>query len=162
MRLWSLLFGCALLLAMPGGAWSVGEEAVVPTSVEERRLLVSLAQRREQLDVWEKKVADREIELKILEREVDKKIQEYRALREETRALLQARSERERARVEELSAVYNRMDPAKAAEALLQLKLPLAIDILSGMKTKAAAKVLNNMTQDQAAELSRGFSSLKP
>jgi flagellar motility protein MotE (MotC chaperone) len=151
-----------LWVLVPGVVWCAPEIAAEPSSVEERRLLVSLAQRQELLLEREKKVAHRETELKILEREVDKKIQQYRELRDETRTLLEARTERERLRVEELSAVYDRMDPARAAEALLELELPLAIDILSGMKTKAAAKVLNNMTQDQAAEMSRGFSSLNP
>lgn len=151
-----------LFALFPGEVLSAAGDVAIPSSVEERRLLVSLAQRRDQVKAWEKKVADREIELKILEREVDKKIQEYRALRDETRVLLEARSERERQRLEELSAVYDRMDPAKAAEALINQDRPLAIDILAGMKTKAAAKVLNNMTREQAAEMSRGFSSLKP
>lgn len=160
--MWIVKILILLWVLLPGAAWCVTQNAGEPDSVEERRLLVSLAQQQERLQEREKKIADREIGLKILQREVDKKIQEYRALRDETRTLLQARSERERQRVEELSAVYDRMDSAKAAEVLSELEQRLAIDILSGMKTKAAAKILDNMPQEQAAELSRGFSSLKP
>jgi flagellar motility protein MotE (MotC chaperone) len=56
--------------------------------------------------------------------------------------------------------MYEKMDPVQAASLLASLEEELAIGILSGMKSRSAGKVLNNIEKQKAARLSEAFSTL--
>ena len=101
-------------------------------------------------------------ELKTLQAEVDKKLDELKTLRQQYEKLLAERDSKEAERVAELSQMYEKMDPAKAAAIVSSLDDNLAIGILSGMKKKSAGKLLNNMDPQKAVRLSRKFSSIEP
>jgi flagellar motility protein MotE (MotC chaperone) len=100
------------------------------------------------------------MELKTLEKEVDKKLVELRKAGEEATALLERKSEAENKRLRELSAMYEKMAPEKAATLLAEVEESLAIDILAGMKSKTAGRVLGNMERAKAAKLSQAYSNL--
>ncbi|OQX20572.1 MAG: hypothetical protein BWK76_00720 [Desulfobulbaceae bacterium A2] len=130
-------------------------------SVEERRLLLSLEEERRGLATAKESLAERENELKRLEVEVDKKLTELTRLRQELEEMMAQRSEDEQKRIKDLARMYEKMAPEKAARLIVTLDEGLAIAILSGMKTKAAAKLLNFMEKDKGAKLSAAFSSLQ-
>jgi flagellar motility protein MotE (MotC chaperone) len=129
-------------------------------SVEERRVLAAIDEQRDRLREKEEILQQRELELKTLEREVDKKMDELRTAREEAAALLEKKNEVESKRLRDLSAMYEKMAPEKAAALLANMEEGLAVDILAGMKSKTAGRVLGNMERDKAARLSRAYSKL--
>jgi len=131
------------------------------SSVEERRILASLKEERATLAAREKLLNTREMGLKTLQTEVDKKLNELRRLREEVEKLVAQKDEEENARILNLSKVYEKMDPTKAASIIATLKTDLAVDILANMKQKSAGKILNNLEGEKAASLSVAFSKLK-
>jgi len=130
-------------------------------SVEERRLRQSLDEERRGLASAKESLDEREKELKRLESEVDKKLDELSRLRQELEEMLSRRSEDEQQRIKDLAKMYEKMTPEKAARLIVTLDEGLAVAVLSGMKTKAAAKLFNYMDKDKGAKLSAAFSSLQ-
>jgi flagellar motility protein MotE (MotC chaperone) len=160
----TLLFSFVFLLFFPhqqgwGQALETSDVKKI-SSVEERRILVSLQKERARLMEREKLLTMKEMELKTLHSEVDKKLDELKSLREELLVLLGRKDEEEAKRIQELSKMYEKMDPVQAASLLASLEEELAIGILSGMKSRSAGKVLNNIEKQKAARLSEAFSTL--
>lgn len=130
-------------------------------SVEERRIRETLdaggnapfAREREELE-------NKKNELKRLEGEVDKKIEQLNQLRVKIEKLFEQKGEEEQKRTLELAKMYEKMTADKAAVILGTVDQQLAISILAKMKTKSAAKILNNMERDKAAKLTTAFSTL--
>lgn len=127
-------------------------------SVEERRVLAAIAEQKARLLEKEEVLQQRELELKTLESEVDKKLVELEKVSSEVAALLERQGESGSKRRRELSAMYEKMAPEKAAALLTAIEEDLAIDILAGMKSKTAGRVLGNMDRAKAAKLSQAYS----
>jgi flagellar motility protein MotE (MotC chaperone) len=142
-------------------AQKIAPEKQQVASVEERRLLLALQQERQDLIKEQESTKKRKKELKRLEAEVDKKLDQLEATRLQLKELLAEKDARELKRIRDLSKMYEKMSPEKAARIFSTLEQKLAIAILADMKTKAAAKLLNNMDRDKAAKLTTAFSSLK-
>ncbi|MDO3378076.1 MotE family protein [Geoalkalibacter halelectricus] len=128
-------------------------------SVEERRILNELQEQRRALQEREKKLDQREIELKTLQAEVDKKLGELRQWREELAVMLAQKDEVEIQKAQELSKMYERMDPASAARILTTLDKELAVAILEGMRAKSAGRILAAMDYEIASRLTVSYSS---
>jgi len=113
-------------------------------------------------------LADREKELKTLEQEVDKKfkqmdsrIQELKKLQQTTEELLAQKDQVELQKIKELSNIYSKMDPAKAALALSSLEnQQLAADLIANMKTKSAARILEQLNKLQVSAITTTLSTL--
>ena len=103
----------------------VDEEQI--SSVEERRILVSIEDEYTKLDEREAKIAEREMQLKTLEGEVDKKLAAMQTLRDELVKLLDRKTAEEGERIGELSRIYEKMAPQKAAYLVKQLDRQLAV-----------------------------------
>lgn len=146
---------------LTGGEPLTDEKNSVNASVEGRRLLMDLQQEKDKLATRDRLLNAREMELKTLQTEVDKNLNELRRLREEVEKLVARKDAEENARILNLSKVYEKMDPAKAAGIIATLKSDLAVDILVNMKQKSAGKILNNLEGEKAASLSVAFSKLK-
>ncbi len=129
-------------------------------SVEERRILLALREERRKLNQEKEFIAERKNELKRLESEVDKKLDELKRMREELRQLLADKDAAEEQRIAELSKIYQKMSPDRAAAIMVNLKEELAVSILNKMKIKSAAQVLSRMGKDKAVRLTTSFSSL--
>ena len=151
-----LLLCPALLFAAEPG---VGSEDKI-TSVEERRVLVSIEDEYAKLSTRESKIADREMELKTLEMEVDKKLAAMQQLRNELVKLLDRKDATEGERVAQLSKIYEKMNPQKAATLIKALDYQLAVDLLLGIKKKTAGKILDNLEPEIATELSKAFTEI--
>jgi len=137
-------------------------------SVEERRIDNSIVQERESIRKEWQGIALRKKELKSLEEGVDKKLaemdqklKELRKLQNKIDALLATKATEEQKRIRELAGIYQKMSPAKAALALTGLDHQLAADLLANMKTKAAAKILDQISRQKATEISTTFSTLQ-
>ena len=129
-------------------------------SVEERRILGSIEQQYEKLDQREAELDSRELQLKTLEGEVDKKLVAMQDLREALVKLLDRKGEEENLRVAELSKIYEKMDPTKAARLIKELDQQLAIKLLLGIKKKTAGQILDNLDARTAIKLSQGFTEM--
>ncbi|APG27320.1 hypothetical protein A7E78_05360 [Syntrophotalea acetylenivorans] len=133
-----------------------------PTStVEERRIRSSIQKEVARLRQKEKKLEMKEMELKTLSREVDKKLAEMEKARIALTELLQEKRRLENEKAQALSKIYEKMDPAKAAQLLISLEKNLAVTIIEGMNSKKAGKVLNNVEPKIAASLSKSYASLE-
>jgi flagellar motility protein MotE (MotC chaperone) len=130
-------------------------------TVQERRIIVQLREQKIKNEQLAQDLQKEKIELNLLRIEVDKKLDELKALRVEVSALLEEKSAQEQVKVQELSQMYNKMDPAKAAVIIGQLDQELAIGILGNMKSKSAGKVLANVEGEKAAQLSAAYATLK-
>ncbi len=130
------------------------------SSVEERRILVSIEDEYAKLDEVEEKIDAREMELKTLEMEVDKKLEAMQKLRNELVKLLDRKDEAEGERIGELSRIYEKMTPQKAAVLLKALDYQLAVELLLGIKKKTAGKILDSLDAETATELSKAFTEI--
>ncbi|HEY5672410.1 MAG TPA: hypothetical protein VIR78_01770 [Malonomonas sp.] len=156
-----LIVTMALLgwLSVAGSAQTlVADEQI--SSVEERRILVSIEEEYDKLVEREAVIDSREIELKTLEAEVDKKLAAMQELRQELLKLLDRKGQEEGRRMDQLSAIYEKMDPEKAAVLIGKLDKQQAIELLLGIKQKVAGKILDNLDPKTATELSRSFNKI--
>jgi flagellar motility protein MotE (MotC chaperone) len=129
-------------------------------TVEERRIRSSIQQEVARLRQKEKTLEMKELELKTLSREVDKKLAAMEKARIALNELLKQKKQLEDEKAQELSKIYEKMEPAKAAQLLTSLDKDLAVTIIEGMNSKKAGKVLNSMEPEIAATLSKSYASL--
>lgn len=148
-----------LLPGMPVQAQPLVDDAQI-SSVEERRILVSIEKEYEKLAQREADLESRELQLKTLQREVDEKLVAMQDLRDELVRLLRSKKEEEGRRVDELSKIYERMDPARSALLIKDLDKQLAIELLIGIKKKTAGQILDNLDPATATELSKAFTEI--
>lgn len=148
-----------LLLVFPASAQSLIDDQQID-SVEERRILVSIESEYEKLAERESDLDSRELQLKSLEVEVDKKLAAMQELREELVKLLNRKKEKEGLRVGELSKIYEKMDPNKAASLIKQLDQQLAVELLIGIKKKTAGQILDSLDAKTATALSKAFTEI--
>lgn len=152
----TLLLCSGSLYAAPSGL--VNEENI--TSVEERRILVSIEDEYAKLDERKSQIAAQEMQLKTLEAEVDKKLAAMKQLRNELVKLLDRKEETEGERIGELSKIYEKMNPQKAAVLIKELDYQLAVDLLLGIKKKTAGQILDSLDAETATELSKAFTEI--
>lgn len=162
------LFTLLALIAMPSFQTLQAEsqsELLPPDgptlTVEERRIRSSIQKEVARLKQKEKKLEMKEMELKTLSREVDKKLTEMEKARIALTKLLQEKRQLENEKAQALSKIYEKMDPPKAAQLLINLDKELAVTIIEGMNSKKAGKVLDNMEPKLAATLSKSYASLE-
>ncbi|MCL1981027.1 MAG: hypothetical protein FWG62_08145 [Proteobacteria bacterium] len=127
-------------------------------SVEERRIMESLAAGGAPFAREREELENKKKELKRLEGEVDKKIEQLNQLRVRLEKLQEQKNIEEQNRIGELAKIYEKMTADKAAAALGTVNQDLAISILGKMKIKSAAKILNNLDREKAAKLTATFS----
>lgn len=163
----AVLFFLSILDLAPSPPLVWGEEVEQSfSSVEERRLTMDLQAQRGNLRQEREELALRQKELNSLNEivdkklvEIDAKLAEMKKLRRDLDVLLAAKSAEEKKRIKELAGIYEKMSPEKAAPALAGLDEHLATELLAAMKTKAAAKILDETTRLKASELSTTFST---
>lgn len=117
----------------------------------------ALDQKEEELKTWEAEIQSQKSEL-------DSKISEIQKIRTEISAQLEERVKADQAKIETLVQVYSQMKAAQAAKVFEALDEDLAVDILTKMKKKNAADILNLLKADKAQVLSERFAgySRKP
>lgn len=162
---------CALVLvAFALASPCFGEDAKEDTyqSVEERRIFSLMQEERRQVEQERKDLDLREKELKTLETSVDKKIAEIdtkledlRNLQNKIETLLAEKTVEEKKRIKNLSAIYEKMSPDRAAMAMSGMDRTLATELLANMKPKSAAKVLDMLDKQKTSQLSTTFTTIQ-
>jgi len=137
-------------------------------SVEERRLYAVLQNERDHLEEEKKVIALKEKELKTLQEEADKKLElldeklaELLKVQAKIEDLLAEKDVREIKKTKDLSLIYAKMTPDRAALAMTALDEQLAANLLATMKVKSAAKILDRMDKRKASQLSTTFATIK-
>ncbi|HIQ37133.1 MAG TPA: hypothetical protein EYH36_03935 [Desulfocapsa sulfexigens] len=137
-------------------------------SVEERRLHTVLQNERDNLEEEKKVIALKKKELKTLQDEADKKLElldeklaELQKVQAKIEELLAEKDVRELKKTKDLSLIYAKMTPDKAALAMTALDEQLAANLLATMKVKSAAKILDRMDKLKASQLSTTFATIK-
>lgn len=138
------------------------------SSVEERRLYTVLQSERANLVDARKALILKEKELKTLEAEADKKLKlldeklkELQKVQAKINESLAKKDVEEVRKTQELSLIYAKMNPDRAAQALAALDEQLAADLLGYMKVKSAAKILDRLDKIKASKLSKTFTTIK-
>ncbi len=166
-----LCLGALLVAAAAAGAAKEGVPQQTATartvephysSVEERRLLMALQQDRKNLEHQRLQLEEKKKSLKRLEAEVDKKLDQMKRLRLHLEELLAQKKRAEQQRILNLSKMYAKMNPEKAARLLSTVDQDLAVAVIEKMKIKAAAKILDHLDKKTAVRLSTAFSRLEP
>ena len=127
-----------------------------------------LQNERDNLEEERKVIALKEKELKTLQEEADKKIElldtklaELKEVQAKIEVLLAEKDVQELKKTKDLSLIYAKMTPDRAALAMATIDGQLAADLLANMKVKSAAKILDRMDKLKASELSTTFTTIK-
>lgn len=130
-------------------------------SVEERRILAAIEERKEQFRKKEEALQLRETELSSLALELDQKMAELQKMRNRLDELFKEKDAAEKARIKTLSAMYEKMDKAKAGELLAELDWDLSLAIMSQIKTKTRSKIISQMEPQYAIRYTKAYSTLE-
>ncbi len=137
------------------------------SSVEERRLYDVLQNERDNFEEEKKVMSLKEKELKTLQNEADKKLElldirlaELQEVQAKIEDLLAKKSVEELKKTKDLSLIYAKMNPERAALAMTALDEKLASNLLAYMKVKSAAKILDRMDKVKASQLSTTFTTI--
>lgn len=151
------------ILVLASAAYAQGPKVVFDCGdigVEARRMLEKLQQEQERFALREKELQQRENELKILEAEVDKRIEQLKNLRRDLDEVLAQKDQTENEKVKQLSKIYQKRNPAGAAESLAAMDKDLAVSILAMMRDKYAGQILDSMEPQTAVAYSTALGRL--
>lgn len=132
-----------------------------PVSESERGLLLSLRQRRTEIEAREGALAEREAILSAAEKRLSARLDELTNLQRRLEALETARKDRDEANWRGLVKVYENMKPRDAASIFNDLDLPVLLQVVDRMKETKAALVLAAMQPDRARQLTAELAQLR-
>lgn len=138
---------------------AVAPPAPDPAAQAERALLEQLRARRSDIEAREQAVAAQEMLLQATQARIARRVEELTAMQQRLESLDRARSEREEAGWRGLVRTYEAMRPRDAATIFDDLEMPVMVEILDRMSDRKAAPVIGAMRPDRArmatAELAR-------
>lgn len=139
----------------------VKSEADVKTAVENAGIdfdfVRDFKERKKALDQKEEELKAWEAEIQTQKSDLDTKIAEIQKIRNDISAQLEERVKADQAKIDTLVQVYSQMKASQAAKVFETLDEDLAVDILTKMKKKNAADILNLLKADKAQLLSEKF-----
>lgn len=121
----------------------------------EIRLLYDLSSRRDDIEVKERELSEREALLRAAEEQLVVKQQQLERIREEIRGLVQEYDEEQNADQERLRNIYSAMKPKSAAAIFNELELDTLVGVLRGMSARKVAPIIAAMSPDRARILTR-------
>lgn len=142
--------------AMPAGEVKVA--AVDPTgarqfSKSEIEVLERLVERRAELDRRGEELDMRDNLLKATETRIDEKINKLKEMETTLNALLKLHDDQEKAQMESLVKIYEKMKPKDAARIFNDLDMDILIDVASAIKEAKMASILAAMNSSRANKL---------
>lgn len=147
------------------GPASVSPAATAPVemieSKEELDHLSKLKDKKKELDAREEEINRVEAELQKQKEELENKLKALKETREQISRALEERVKGDEQKVETLVQMYSNMRPPQAAKIFETLDEDLAIEILSRMKKKNAADIMNLLKPEKAQVFSEKFAGYK-
>lgn len=113
-------------------------------------ILQELAERREALDLRNKEIDKKVIQLKVTEEEINKKLAQLQAYEKKLRSLMQEYSAKEKERLDSLVKLYASMKPRDAARILNTLDIEVSTALVREMKPSASSAILSQMEASKA------------
>jgi flagellar motility protein MotE (MotC chaperone) len=176
-RWFGLLFGGLIVAAgmsifSPGGIAAKddptptdADAAVCKGDAEVNRLSRHLRARHDGLQADFLALEREQEELQFQREELDARLEELRELRRDVTSRIarwEARDARERStRLRQLISIVGDMKPAGAASILAKSEPTLAADVLLQLEQKQAARILESMPPDAAADLARRLAAFR-
>jgi len=128
----------------------------------ERQILLSLMERKRQLDERDTLLNQREEQLRALRDNIQQQVAELKRLQGEIEASMDAKKAQDAENVKKVVGLYNGMDPKKAAKKFESLDPKVAVQILLGMNQRKAAQVLEELPPDDAKRITEAIVSKVP
>ena len=119
----------------------------------ERQILLSLTQRKRQLDERDAQLNQREEQLRLLRDNIQHQVVELKRLQSDIEASMEAKKAQDAENLKKVVTLYNGMDPAKAATQLQTLEPKVAVQILMAMNQRKASAVMQALSPDQAKKI---------
>lgn len=134
--------------AQPSGSADVAKvEAKTP---DESDFLFKLAERKKELDQREEDLNKKAAEIAKQKQDIESKLIQLEDYRAKISSLLKERIAADSSKVDTLVQVYSNMKPIQAAQVFEKMDEDLVIEILSRMKKKSAADILNLIKTEKA------------
>lgn len=121
-----------------------------PKSVDESDFLFKLAERKKELDQREEDLNKKAAEIAKQKQDIESKLVQLEEYRSKISSLLKDRIASDSGKVDTLVQVYSNMKPVQAAQVFEKMDEDLVIEILSRMKKKSAADILNLIKTEKA------------
>jgi len=128
---------------------------VANLSPGEIRLLYDLSSRRDDIEIKERELSEREALLRAAEEQLLVKQQQLDRIREEIRSLVQEYDKEQDADQERLRNIYSAMKPKSAAAIFDELELETLVGVLRGMSARKVAPIIAAMSPERARILTR-------
>lgn len=130
-------------------------------SADDADYLFKLAERKKALDLREEELNKFAAELEKQKAEIEEKIKKLDETRSKISTVLQEKIKTDDAKVETLVQMYSNMKPQQVAKVFETLDEDLVIDILSRMKKKTAADILNLIKPEKAQIFAERFTGYR-
>jgi len=141
----------AVAPAVDGKTGSVEKTNLVEAKkLDDTDYLFKLADRKKQLDKREEELNKQAAQLEKQKAELAEKLTQLEDVRQKISAALQDRIKADDGKVDVLVQMYTNMKPGQAARVFESLDEDLVIEILSRMKKKSAADILNLIKPEKA------------
>lgn len=114
-----------------------------------------------QLKERELMLGRREAQLKNIERSIDEKLGKMDEERKYIAKTLQQEKDLKGERLEKLIALYDKMEPKKAAPQIEKLDKDLVVGLMKGLKQKQVTIILESMSPDKSVEITEYFARVK-
>jgi flagellar motility protein MotE (MotC chaperone) len=135
--------------------------AVEGKKIEDSDYLFKLADRKKQLDEREAELNKIAEQIQKQKEEINKKLTELEEVRQKISNQLQDRIKQDDGKIEVLVQMYTNMKPQQAAKIFETLDEDLVIEILSRMKKKNAADILNLVKAEKAQVLAERYTGYR-
>lgn len=123
----------------------------------ERQILLSLMERKRQLDERETSLNQREEQLRALRDNIQHQISELRKIQQEIETGMEARRALDAENLNKVVSLYDGMDPRRAAEKFQTLDSRVAVQILMAMNQRKAAQLLEEVSPEKAKEITEAI-----
>lgn len=116
-----------------------------------------LKERKVELDRREEMLNKIEAELNQQRQEVETKLKELEQVRRSISSVLEEKVQTDEQKVENLIQFYSNMKPAQAAKIIETIDEDLAMKVITGMKKKNAADIMNLLKPEKAQSISEKY-----
>jgi len=117
--------------------------------------LAAMEDKRNSFRKEERKITDLRSDLEVEKKVVQESREELKNYLNRIQDALKESDEEREKRVKKLAKLYNSMDPAEAAAVISNLDMDLSVEIISRMKERKAAGLLEAIPEDLASSISK-------
>lgn len=123
--------------------------------------LAKLSDREKELNARSEDLSRQEAEIAKMKEELDRRLRELESMRTQISDILAERVKIDAERVETLVQMYSNMKPPQAAKIFESLDEDLAVELLSRMKKKNAADIMNLLPPEKAQTFSERYAGYR-